>query len=72
MIIMIIIRSRWYFHKVWYIVYERRQYSNTRHIKHSEQTSRKDAPARRLKQTSNADSMKNEALGDTGQNVSTT
>ena len=57
MIIMIIklICSRWYIHKVWYKVNKRRQYSNTRYNKQSEHWSRKNAQANWPRKTSNVD-----------------
>ena len=67
----IIICSRWYVHKVWYKMNKRRRYSNTRLNRHSQHWSRKNAPARRSRQTSNVSAIKNETFSASEQEART-
>ena len=68
--IMIIIRSRWYIHKVWYTTNEHRgniQSQDTANIQKTDW----EKYASRTRQVSNVDAVKNEALSATGQKALT-
>lgn len=58
--------SRWYVHKVWYIMNERRRYSKKRYNTIFRTLIEEKAPTSRLKQISNVDPIKNETLSATG------